>query len=192
MRLYDHLNNPILVGEEVGRGGEGSVYTIQGDTANVAKVYHKPVEGEKAEKLKAMVANSLDLSRFTAWPSATLHNKPGSTIRGFIMPRVAGHNEVHELYGPAHRKVQFPQADWAFLVHAARNLAAAFQAIHDVGYSIGDVNQSGILISKEAVCRLIDRLFWVLHENCIMRYIYWVTGNGLSFGYPAQFSSHYH
>jgi DNA-binding helix-hairpin-helix protein with protein kinase domain len=156
MRLYDHLNKPILLGEEVGRGGEGSVYTIQGDTTNVAKVYHKPVASEKAEKLKAMVGNSLDLTRFTAWPSATLHDKPGSMIKGFIMPRVSGYREVHELYGPAHRKVQFPHADWSFLIHAARNVAAAFQAIHDCGYTIGDVNQSGILISQQAVCRLID------------------------------------
>jgi DNA-binding helix-hairpin-helix protein with protein kinase domain len=70
MRLYDHLNKPILLGGEVGRGGEGLIYTIQGDTANVAKLYHKPIAGEKAEKLRAMVVNSLDLSRFTAWPLA--------------------------------------------------------------------------------------------------------------------------
>ena len=156
MKLYDHLDRPILLEEEIGRGGEGSVYTIQKDATNVAKVYHNSIASEKAEKLQAMVVNSLDLTRFTAWPSATLHNKPGSMIRGFIMPRVSGHREVHELYGPAHRKIQFPHADWSFLIHAARNVAAAFQSIHDCGHTIGDVNQSGILISQKAICRLID------------------------------------
>jgi DNA-binding helix-hairpin-helix protein with protein kinase domain len=156
MRLNDHLNRPILLGEELGRGGEGLVYTIQGDTENVAKIYHKPVANEKAEKLKVMVNNNLDLSRFTAWPSATLHDQKANTIKGFVMPRITGHREVHELYGPAHRKVQFPRADWAFLLHAARNIAAAFQSIHDCNHTIGDVNQSGILISQQALCRLID------------------------------------
>jgi DNA-binding helix-hairpin-helix protein with protein kinase domain len=156
MRLNDHLNQPILLGEELGQGGEGLIYTIQGDPTNVAKIYHKLIAVEKAEKLRAMVSNNLDLSRFTAWPSATLHDQKGNTIKGFVMPRIAGHREVHELYGPAHRKVQFPGADWAFLIHAARNIAAAFQAVHDCSHTIGDVNQSGILISQQAVCRLID------------------------------------
>lgn len=156
MRLYDYLNKPILLEKELGRGGEGLVYSIQEDIDNVAKVYHKPVASEKAEKLKAMVMNSLNLSKFTAWPSITLHDKPGGAIKGFIMPRVSRHNEVHELYGPAHRKVQFPHADWSFLIRAARNVASAFQAIHNCGHTIGDVNQSGILISQQAGCRLID------------------------------------
>ena len=102
-----------------------------------------------------MVVNSLDLSRFTAWPSATLHDR-NNVIKGFVMPRIAGHREVHELYGPAHRKVQFPSADWSFLIHSARNIAAAFQSVHDCSHTIGDVNQSGILISQQAFCRLID------------------------------------
>lgn len=156
MMLYDHLNRPISLEEEVGSGGEGRVYTIKGDTVNVAKIYHKSVAVEKVEKLRAMVNNNLDLSRFTAWPSATLYEKKGNTLKGFIMPRIEGHREVHELYGPAHRKVQFPHADWSFLVHAARNIAAAFQSVHDCSHTIGDVNQSGILISQQAVCRLID------------------------------------
>jgi len=156
MRFYDHERNPILLGEELGRGGEGSVYTIEGDTTNVSKIYHKPVDNEKAEKLQLMVGNSRDLANFTAWPSTTLHDQPGGKIKGFVMPRVSGHHEVHELYGPAHRKLHFPRADWSFLIQAARNIAAAFQVIHAYGHTVGDVNQSGILISQNALCRLID------------------------------------
>lgn len=156
MKVYDHQKRTVLLGEELGRGGEGSVYTIQGNTTDVANIYHKPITNEKAEKLIVMFCNRGNLDNFTAWPTATLYNQPGGNVKGFIMPRVLGHREVHELYGPAHRKIHFPGADWAFLIHAARNITAAFQTIHDYVHTIGDVNQSGILISQKAFCRLID------------------------------------
>ncbi|MEB3233138.1 MAG: hypothetical protein VKJ64_19185 [Leptolyngbyaceae bacterium] len=157
MPLRDNSGRTIQLGEEIGRGGEGSVYTIQGDVANVAKVYHKAATGEKADKLKAMVANSFELPSFTSWPLSTLHDSSSSSIKGFTMPRIVGHKEVHELYGPRHRLTHFPSADWHFLVHAAKNIAAVFKTIHAQGHTIGDVNQSGILVSpKDARCRLID------------------------------------
>jgi DNA-binding helix-hairpin-helix protein with protein kinase domain len=72
------------------------------------------------------------------------------------MPKVSHHKEIHHLYGPAHRKRDYPKADWAFLIQAARNIASAFRVIHAHGHVNGDVNQSGIFISEQATCRLID------------------------------------
>ena len=72
------------------------------------------------------------------------------------MPRVEQHHEIHTLYSPAHRKVTFPHADWSFLIRAARNCAVAFDVIHGCGHVIGDVNQGGILVSKQATIKLID------------------------------------
>ena len=72
------------------------------------------------------------------------------------MPRVDGHREIHALYGPTARKAAFPDASWAFLVRVARNLAAAFDAVHRHGHVIGDVNQGNVVVSRKATVRLID------------------------------------
>ena len=61
------------------------------------------------------------LLEIAAWPVDVLRAQPTGPIRGFVMPKVSGYQEIHSLYGPAHRKRAFPQADWSFLIHAARN-----------------------------------------------------------------------
>jgi DNA-binding helix-hairpin-helix protein with protein kinase domain len=72
-----------------------------------------------------------------------------------LMPKVIGY-ELHKLYSPAHRKQLFPKADWAFLVNTARNVAAAFDAIHAYGHVIGDVNQKNAIVASNSVVKLID------------------------------------
>ena len=98
-------------------------------------------------------ASLLDVA---AWPTGTLHASPGGRLVGILLPKVTGHREVHQLYSPAQRKTHYPKADWAFLVHAAMNCAAAFETVHEHGHVIGDVNQSGLLVSDSGTIRLID------------------------------------
>jgi DNA-binding helix-hairpin-helix protein with protein kinase domain len=121
------------------------------------KIYHQPLPLEKQEKLRAMVQGSDDaLTKIAAWPTMTLHAGRNGPVCGFLMPKVVGYEPIHHLYSPAHRKRLFPKADWAFLLQAARNLAAAFEAIHRCGHIIGDVNQGNVVIAPNALVKLID------------------------------------
>ncbi len=97
-----------------------------------------------------------DLLNIAAWPTGTIHLTPGGKLVGILMPRVTGRREIHQLYSPAQRKSFFPRADWSFLVHVAMNCAAAFETVHLHGQVIGDVNQSGVLVSDRATACLID------------------------------------
>lgn len=72
------------------------------------------------------------------------------------MPRIESHQPIHKLYSPAHRKIDFARADWSFLIHTARNLAAALETIHAAGHVVGDLNQGNIYVSNEATVKLID------------------------------------
>lgn len=155
-RVYDSSGAVLSLGPELGRGGEGAVWNTP-DPAVVAKVYHEPVEQEKVDKLSAMaLAGTPDLLRIAAWPTGTLHERPGGRLVGILLPKVAGHREIHQLYSPAQRRQHFPDRDWSFLLHAAMNCAAAVETVHRVGHVIGDLNQGGVLVSAQGMVRLID------------------------------------
>ena len=53
LTFYDSQNKPYVLGEQIGRGGEGAVFSCE-DLSIVAKIYHEPIEEEKAEKLRWM------------------------------------------------------------------------------------------------------------------------------------------
>ncbi|MDS4031128.1 MAG: hypothetical protein RKO66_13810 [Candidatus Contendobacter sp.] len=156
-KLYNGADHPLELGSTLGRGGEGTVHEIAGRPGFVAKVYHQPLGADKALKLDSMARQAHpSLLEIAAWPVDVLRLQPGGPTQGFVMPRVNGYREIHSLYGPAHRKQAFPQADWSFLVHAARNLASAFEAIHARGHVIGDVNPGNVVVSSQALVKLID------------------------------------
>jgi DNA-binding helix-hairpin-helix protein with protein kinase domain len=134
VRLTDGSGRSLALNRKLGSGGEGAVYEIQG-SADVAKIYNHPIDSEKTAKLRAMVqACSSDLLKIAAWPRDVVHQD--GRVCGLVMPRVTG-PDIHQLYSPAQRKIVFPRADWTFLLQAARNTAAAVQAIHQHGHVIG-------------------------------------------------------
>ncbi|MGB7992388.1 hypothetical protein [Methanoregula sp.] len=156
--LFDSRGNHVSLGKKIGSGGEGDVYEIAPHRKDVlAKIYHKPLTGERQEKLSLMVSGCNDeLKEFAAWPLGLLHEGTGGPVCGFVMPRITDCEPIHRVYGPSHRKESFPNADWKFLVRTAKNLAAAFYIIHKYGYVVGDVNEGNILVTKKACVRLID------------------------------------
>lgn len=154
---YDQRGQRLVLGRELGTGGEGAVFAIDGMPTAVAKVYHKPPPPDKARKLQLMSSLAeRQILEIAAWPQATLHATPGSPVQGLVMPKVQSGSEIHELYSPAHRRSRFPEADWRFLMRTARNCAGAFGRLHKYGIVIGDVNQGNLFVTKQAMISLID------------------------------------
>ena len=149
-QLRDHLGNEVrLAPKPFAVGGEGAVFDVQGQPNLVAKLYNKPQSRERCDKLRAMAKLcGPDLLKIAAWPTATLSTGNGAAIDGILMPRIAGYLEIHHLYSVAQRKKDFPEADWGFLLHTARNCAIAFEAVHAHGHVVGDVNQKNVMVSK--------------------------------------------
>jgi len=143
--------------KEIGRGGEGAVWSIQGDQKVAAKFYHKGIPEAHVRKLEIMCRlKSENLLKIAAWPISTLRLTRSGQSEGLLMPRILGYQPAHLLYSPKSRRTTFPDAQFPFIVHSAGNIARAFAAIHDAGQVIGDVNHGNLLISEQATAALID------------------------------------
>jgi DNA-binding helix-hairpin-helix protein with protein kinase domain len=149
-----------MLGPRIGAGGEGTVFNVVGSPELAAKIYDQPGKRpplHQEAKLCAMISlTRQDLLDVTAWPTATLHERPSGRFCGFIMRKLKELTEIHCLYSPAHRKAVFPHADWRFLVHTAMNCAAAFDTIHGCDVVVGDVNQGNVSVSANGLVTLLD------------------------------------
>lgn len=157
-QLRDQLGNEVrLPSKPFAVGGEGAVFDVVGRPDLVAKLYSKPQSKERCDKLRAMAKLcSSDLLKIAAWPTATLSNGNPAFVDGILMPRIVDHLEIHHLYSVAQRKKDFPEADWGFLLHTARNCTIAFEAVHHHGHVVGDVNQKNVMVSKKGIVALVD------------------------------------
>jgi len=156
--FYDSKGSQFILGKKIGSGGEGDVFDIPSSHHTlVAKIYHKPLDTTKQEKLRLMVQDcNEDLKTISAWPVDLLFIGHTGTVCGFLMQKIADCEPIHKVYGPSHRKQSFPNADWRFLVRTAKNLSAVFNVIHKYEYVVGDVNEGNILVTRKACVRFID------------------------------------
>lgn len=155
--FFTSREDSVILGREIGKGGEGLVYEVQSLSGQVAKIYHKVPDSKKQAKLSYMVSTAdAQLLNYVTWPQETLHTSHGGPVVGFLMPKVAGKDPIHMIYSPAHRRQDYPKATWEFLLYVARNIAACFKTIHAHGHVVGDVNQNSFLVGRDSKVVLID------------------------------------
>ena len=157
-QYVDQRGQAIRLGRELGRGGQGAVYEVAGQQGAVAKIYLTRPDSATSNKLTALAQLSApELLAVSAWPQSILRDSSGQ-VHGFVMPLVAEseYHELHNLYRNSSRRQLFPQADWRFLVHVARNLSRAFIVLHARNHLMGDVSSRNVMVSKNGTVRLID------------------------------------
>jgi len=159
--------------DELGKGGEATVYNIAEDENMVAKIYHQPTPDREA-KLRAMLLNPPEQPTThvaIAWPTALVYQSASgfvaSTLEileatnlgqfvGFLMLKITTGRALFHIYNPALRK-QLPYPFGRKALHrTAYNLCAVVAKIHAKGYVIGDVNESNILVNQKALVTIVD------------------------------------
>ena len=154
--------HPLRLGEELGVGGEATIYAVAGDPALVAKIYHAPTAARSA-KLQAMVANPPQDPMAgqdhisIAWPAERVY-AAGGACAGFLMPRLDFKTNLPllALYNPHDRLTRAPNFTWQYLLHTASNMARVLEVVHSQGYVVGDLNESNWLVNTRALVTLVD------------------------------------
>jgi DNA-binding helix-hairpin-helix protein with protein kinase domain/Tfp pilus assembly protein PilF len=155
--LHTAAGQTISLGKEIGDGGEGIVFAVEGSSHLAAKLYREDKRASRADKVAAMTAAGWHATaRNVAFPIETLFDQNGRFI-GFTMRRVGGHQPIHNLYSPTSRKTAFPNTNnFRFLLRTAANIARSLANVHHTGCVVGDINHSGILIAHDATATWID------------------------------------
>jgi DNA-binding helix-hairpin-helix protein with protein kinase domain len=162
VRLEGNAQEITLEGPLLGRGGEASIYAVPGRPDIAAKIYHNPSD-EHAGKLAAMLAAppvpppQPGQHVTLAWPmSRLLEPGDGGRVLGYLMPRLDNAHLIWEVYNPGLRREICPHFHYGSLLRTARNLAAVVNSLHECGYVVGDLNESNVLVTPQALVTLID------------------------------------
>jgi DNA-binding helix-hairpin-helix protein with protein kinase domain len=160
LRLENGSREFMLEAAPLAGGGEAGIHALAGEAELVAKIYHHPTE-ERAAKLAAMLAAPPPVKQTSgghvavAWPMGRLLDDDGR-VAGYLMPRVTKAKVICDVYNPSARQRKCPLFHHGYLIRSARNLAAAVRTVHEAGYVIGDLNESNVLVSNQALVTLID------------------------------------
>ena len=148
----------------IGAGGEGTIWGVESDPEIAVKLYSAdPVPGSLVKKLRAMLAKPPeDRARqgkhaSIAWPTELVTDVDNpKRILGFTMPRLHNLLPLSDLSDVKERQQILPGLSYKHLCRIATNLASAVTAIHQTGCVIGDVNESNIMATEEALVSLVD------------------------------------
>jgi DNA-binding helix-hairpin-helix protein with protein kinase domain len=138
------------------QGGEGGIYAVQGRADVYAKLFDKPVDKAKFDKLSALVQKrSPALERVAAWPLELLADS-GHIVVGILIPAIVGARPLHAVFSPKDRLTHTPTASQLSLTATAAHLASAVADFHDAGLIIGDLSAANVLVLNDGSVRIID------------------------------------
>lgn len=147
-RTYTAVEPPL------GKGGEGTVYEVEGMPGYVLKIYASEKRNEeRLHKLTAMLASPLpdDAISQVTWPVDIVSEN--RAFMGYVMPKAAGGEELEVIYSDKYNK----KFTYYQKISIAKNLCAALNSVHSAGQVCGDLNPNNIVVDpKTGLVTLID------------------------------------
>ena len=153
--IYAGMNGTIYntIDPPIGKGGEGSVYKIQGNNQLVIKVYAPNNRTEtRRRKLLAMIKSRIpaNTSQQVTWPVDIVFEN-GSFV-GYVMPALSNTENLNTIYSDKYKNLTLLDR-----IVIAMNLCSSIYAVHSVGQKIGDLNPNNICVNpRKGTVTLVD------------------------------------
>lgn len=152
-------NHSYKLSGEIGTGGEGTVFLLDGGKL-VAKIYKSPASFLE-KKITYMVQNPIagnSLIRL-GWPKDVIYDG-NNRFLGYTMDYLPDGIEIFEIArkctSSEKAKKMFPNYTWKLNLLVAHNLAASVHYLHGKGIVIGDMNCKNILVMRDASIAILD------------------------------------
>jgi len=154
--VYTKTNKSIPLKEEINKGGEGTIYSV--DSKTVAKIYHqKSLTHDKEAKIQALISKNIKFEGICA-PIEGLFDEKRKFI-GYLMPK-ANAEKGYELqtciFNPALLKNKLPNWNRINLVNLSITILEKIKFLHENDLIIGDINPFNILINDDRNVYLVD------------------------------------
>ena len=163
-RFVDEAGNPIVPGNQLGEGGEGWVYRVDGQPGSVMKIWRPGKTPQDADvKISYLVNHPVrpdprETWRIT-WPQHLV--KENGVAVGYTMPILDPSWEPIVKYynlkaAEATEAEQGRELRIDDRARMARNIVLGFRAVHAAGYVIGDVNEKNVEVNRQNDIALVD------------------------------------
>lgn len=142
-----------LIQPAVAKGGEGSIYQIEGQPKLLAKIFSEKCRNtDKSRKIEAMMelAGIEQLRQQTTWPIAVLYEN--GILAGYLMGKLDGYVSLGHIYSDSGTRMTYAEK-----VRVCQNICAAVNTVHEAGQICGDLNPNNIMVNLEnGMVRLVD------------------------------------
>ena len=144
-----------IIEPAIGKGGEGSIYKIDGMPNFVLKEFIDSKRTEEREKkLLTMVASSVSnkIMEHVTWPKDVVYKN--GRFAGYVMPKINNNKNLNTMYKPMHfnkKKIYINK------IKIACNICVAINSIHETGQVCGDLNPNNITVNPDkGLVTLVD------------------------------------
>ena len=149
----------ITLGEQIGRGGEGSVFHSDYRGAfgkgYVVKIYHKgKLNALRLKKLRRMESAMIRYEGI-CWPEKMVFSQEGKPV-GYLMQGISGKNMASVFTGPDRVQETFPAWTRQDLIRLAVRILQRYQYLHIFGILIGDMRMKNIVLSEDGFPNIMD------------------------------------
>ena len=147
----------VILGQELGTGGEGSAYLIDG--GRVVKIFDRAHTTRHREaKLRLLTKRRLDAEGI-AFPQSIVTNSLGEFV-GYVMPQAHGRELQHTIFKPGKLKERVPPWTKSDLVDVCISFLEKVIYLHDLKVLIGDINPKNLLVDEHKRVSIIDADSW--------------------------------